>query len=106
MPFQFVKADLKLAVDQVKIEPGSLVVVRPKNRHTTFTPEYCTWLSENLVDLLPPGTKAVILNDDSTTIIPLEPNPPRDVEAYGADMGEAYEKGWRDAFEALERACS
>jgi hypothetical protein len=104
--FTFLKAELNLAIDQIKVEPGAVLVIRPKYRFSNFSADYCSWLSDNIMSVVPPGTKVMILAEDSTHIEVLEPDPPRDVEAYGADKGEAYEKGWRDAFLALERACS
>lgn len=101
--FSFLKADLKLAIDQFRIEPGSFVVVRPKNKDTRFTQDYCDWLSENLQEVLPPGTKAIIQMEDSTKIQVLDPEVGEDCPPGEA---EAYRAGWYNAFEALEQACS
>jgi hypothetical protein len=101
--FKFIKPDLKIAIEQIKIEPGNFVIVRPRDKQTTFTADFCAWLAEKLPDLLPPGTRAMILNDHSTEFQVLKPEVGDDCPPEEAN---AYKSGWYNALGALEEACS
>jgi hypothetical protein len=103
---RFLEPLLKAEVERVSPMAGDVLVVRPKDRHSRFTPEYSDWLRESLPEVLPPGVRAMIISDDATRFSVLSPDDVR-VEDSCLTSAEydAYVKGWHAAFDALQRSC-
>lgn len=99
-PLRVVKQETKVAVDAVKPEPGDILIIHPKRSDEKFSDDFCKWLADTMPEVLPPGVKALILANDSTTIEKLQPNEAVDLPGNPA---EAYRLGWHSAVEALER---
>lgn len=103
---KFLEPLLKVEVERVSPMAGDVLVIRPKDRHSRFTPEYAAWLRESLPEVMPPGVKAMIISDDATRFSVLSPDDYRIEDFYRtSDEYNAYVRGWHAAFDALQRSC-